>query len=264
MADGSDEGKELSPESTGQAFGEVIRDYTPDPNATWRNGRPDYFLVNRTFFDQRSLEHEVGSLEAVVSKLIKNWAVEAHHVADVHLWKTMDISKFQAALNGACPFLAQQMSDLGSCNLFLGQTREYNCRIHSFETAQKIFRTAFPMGFAWECLEVFSGPPTVVFKWRHFGKYTGVFTDKSGKKYKGNGKMLSIVGMCIAKVNAELLISGLDVYYNPEELTGLLTTMVDSNWRPVGDEEADGAAQGGGCRNLGGCRNNGHNSCEVM
>jgi hypothetical protein len=31
----------------------------------------------------------------------------------------------------------------------------------------------------------------VVFKWRHFGKYTGVFTDKSGKKYKGNGKMLS-------------------------------------------------------------------------
>ena len=31
----------------------------------------------------------------------------------------------------------------------------------------------------------------VVFKWRHFGKYTGVFTDKHGKKYKGNGKMLS-------------------------------------------------------------------------
>ena len=30
--------------------------------------------VNRTFFEHRSLEHEVGSLEAVVSKLIKNWA----------------------------------------------------------------------------------------------------------------------------------------------------------------------------------------------
>lgn len=69
-------------------------------------------------------------------------------------------------------------------------------------------------------IQVFSGPPTVawisalaviglmlaawlclcrkkqlqsevVFKWRHFGKYTGVFTDKHGKKYKGNGKMLS-------------------------------------------------------------------------
>ena len=25
------------------------------------------------FFENRSLEHEVGSLEAVVSKLIKNW-----------------------------------------------------------------------------------------------------------------------------------------------------------------------------------------------
>lgn len=31
----------------------------------------------------------------------------------------------------------------------------------------------------------------MVFKWRHFGKYTGVFTDRCGKKYKGNGKMLS-------------------------------------------------------------------------
>ena len=31
------------------------------------------FKVNRTYFDHRSLEHEVGSLEAVVSKLIKNW-----------------------------------------------------------------------------------------------------------------------------------------------------------------------------------------------
>ena len=31
----------------------------------------------------------------------------------------MDISKFQAALNGGCPVMAQQMSDLGSCNLHL-------------------------------------------------------------------------------------------------------------------------------------------------
>lgn len=46
-------------------------------------------------------------------------AVEAQHVSDVHLWKTMDISKFQAALNGGCPVMAQQMSDLGSCNLRL-------------------------------------------------------------------------------------------------------------------------------------------------
>lgn len=118
-------------------------------------------------------------------------AVEAHNVADVHLWKTMDINKFQAAvavlksswflvisfpsyegwsgitlifcwhglkpqkiecierhyrafvfetcrwcvvmlaqrnrgqaaLNGGCPVLAQQMSDLGSCNLSLSGTK---------------------------------------------------------------------------------------------------------------------------------------------
>ena len=31
----------------------------------------------------------------------------------------------------------------------------------------------------------------VVFKWRHFGKYTGVFTDRAGRRYKGNGQMVS-------------------------------------------------------------------------
>ena len=34
-------------------------------------------------------------------------------------------------------------------------------------------------------------PPKVVFKWRHFGKYSGVFTDKAGRRYKGNGQMVS-------------------------------------------------------------------------
>lgn len=39
----------------------------------WESHLPVMTKVNRTFFDHRSLEHEVGSLEAVVSKLIKNW-----------------------------------------------------------------------------------------------------------------------------------------------------------------------------------------------
>lgn len=249
----AEDGK-LSEESTGKFFGEVIRDYVPDPKASWRSGKPDYLIVNRTFFEYRSLEHEVGSLEAIVSKLIKNWAVEAHHIADVQHWKTMDISKFQGAINGGCPFMAQHMSDFGACNLFLGESRDYNCRVHSFESSQKVFRTAFPMGFAWECLEVFSGPPTVVFKWRHFGKYTGVFTDKAGRRYKGNGQMVSIVGMCIAKVNMELQITGMDVYYNPEELTQRLTTMVDTNWRALSEDPGDaGSTQGGGCSKNSSC-----------
>ena len=49
-----------------------------------------------------------------------------------------------------------------------------------------IFYIFFLTGSYWYEVEA-----EVVFKWRHFGKYTGVFIDKSGKKYKGNGKMLS-------------------------------------------------------------------------
>ena len=143
--------------------------------------------VNRTYFDHRSLEHEVGSLEAVISKLIKNWDswqilclkqsgnnfwfapleallmsmtpknecqgsrspsccwcafVEDHGrqqvsgtlrpvkgsrkrfqristVFRLQAWTNFEAlaTCCQASLNGACPFLAQQTSDLGSCNL---------------------------------------------------------------------------------------------------------------------------------------------------
>lgn len=42
-----------------------------------------FIEVNRTFFDHRSLEHEVGSMEAVVSKLIKNWDPWLHSIPSV-------------------------------------------------------------------------------------------------------------------------------------------------------------------------------------
>eukprot|EP00930_Biecheleria_cincta_P050328 TRINITY_DN3548_c0_g1_i3.p1 TRINITY_DN3548_c0_g1~~TRINITY_DN3548_c0_g1_i3.p1 ORF type:complete len:243 (-),score=61.70 TRINITY_DN3548_c0_g1_i3:283-972(-) len=207
----------LSDESKGLTYGELIRDYEPLPDTKWRFGKPNYTRVNKFYFENRVMKHKEGSLEAVVSNLVKNWEVESHHIANPHQWKTMDVSKFQAAVNGGCPCNAQLMADVGPYNMLIGETADYTGKV-SFEDSNKNFSSTFPEGFAWEVLEVYSGPPTVTFKWRHFGKMSGTFTDKTGKEHKGNGEMLNLIGMCIAKVNEELKIESLDIYYSPNDM----------------------------------------------
>eukprot|EP00931_Biecheleriopsis_adriatica_P001821 TRINITY_DN10228_c0_g5_i1.p1 TRINITY_DN10228_c0_g5~~TRINITY_DN10228_c0_g5_i1.p1 ORF type:complete len:232 (+),score=65.28 TRINITY_DN10228_c0_g5_i1:77-772(+) len=214
----------LSDESKGLSNGEMIRDYEPLPDVKWRFGKPNYARVNKFYFENRVMKHPEGSLESVVTKIVKNWEVESHHIADPHQWKTMDISKFQAAVNGGCPANAQLMADIGPYNLLIGETADYSSKANTFEASNKNFSSTFPEGFAWEVLEVFSGPPTVTFKWRHFGKMSGTYTDKSGKEHKGNGEMLNLIGLCIAKVNEELKIESLDIYYNPTDMIKPLVT----------------------------------------
>jgi len=218
----------LSDESRGLVapFEEIIRDYEPLPETVWRFGKPNYARVNKFYYENRSKRHPAGSLEAVVTKIVKNWEVESHHIADIHQWQTMDIKKFKAALNGGCPCSAQLMADIGPYNMLLGETQDYSSKANTFETSNQNFSSTFPDGFAWECLEVFSGPPTVTFKWRHFANYTGTFTDKTGKLHKGDGKPFDLIGLCIAKVNEELKIETLDVYYNPEDMIKPLLTNV--------------------------------------
>eukprot|EP00930_Biecheleria_cincta_P081708 TRINITY_DN709_c0_g1_i1.p1 TRINITY_DN709_c0_g1~~TRINITY_DN709_c0_g1_i1.p1 ORF type:complete len:230 (+),score=47.84 TRINITY_DN709_c0_g1_i1:110-799(+) len=207
----------LSDESKGMTYGELIRDYEPLPDTKWRFGKPNYARVNKFYFQNRTMKHKEGSLEAVVQNLVKNWEVESHHIANPHQWKTMDVSKFQAAVNGGCPCNAQLMADVGPYNMLIGETADYTGKV-SFEDSNKNFSSSLPEGFAFEVLEVYSGPPTVTFKWRHFGKMSGTFTDRNGKQHKGNGEMLNLIGMCIAKVNEELKIESLDIYYCPNDM----------------------------------------------
>ncbi|CAE7439577.1 unnamed protein product [Symbiodinium natans] len=244
----------LSEESTGVPYGELIRDYEPPEGSSWRFGRPDYASVNKLYFQHRTMAHQEGSLEALVQKLVKNWQVESLHISDVHKWKTMDTAKFKLAVNGGCPCNAQFLSDVGHYSLLVGETVDFSASSVSHDGSRKIFGDAFPEGFAWEILEVYSGPPNVLFKWRHFGKYSGTYVDKAGNKHKGSGEMLNVVGMCLAKVNERLAIETLDVYYNPEDMTRPLTsTLADASQRPLPVEEADPKVGVGGCKADGKC-----------
>jgi len=240
----------LSEESSGKPYGEIIRDYEALPGTKWRFGKPNYARVNKAYFEHREKIHPEGSLEAVVNKLVKNWEVESHHIADAKQWKTMDISKFKAALNGGSPVTAQIMADVGPYNMLIGETSQYSAASLSFDDSNRIFGSTFSEGFAWEVLEVMSGPPTVAFRWRHFGKFSGTYTDKKGNKYQGNGAMVNVVGMCIAKVNDQLIIESLDVYYNPDDLLKPLTTMVKTGEgeRAFATDEGDSRRiKGGPC-----------------
>jgi len=254
----------LSEESSGKPYGEVIRDYEALEGTQWRFGKPNYARVNKAYFQHRSKVHPEGSLESVVSKLVKNWEVESHHIADPKQWKTMDISKFTAALNGGPSANAQLMADIGPYNLLIGETPEYSSSALSFEDSNKIFGSTFTEGFAWECLEVLSGPPTVAFRWRHFGKFAGTYTDKKGNKYQGDGSMIDVIGMCIAKVNDQLLIESLDIYYNPEDLLKPLTTKVKKGEGEMAvgtaDEGDSNKIKGGACCTSGSAQPN----CAVM
>lgn len=214
----------LSDDSKGLTFGEQIRDYEPHPTSVWRFGKPNYANVNKTYFELRTRKHVEGSLEALVSKLIKNWQVECHHIADIHHWHTVDTTNFTAALNGGCPGSARIMADVGHQNFWLAETRNYSPEAQTFASSDSLFRSTFPDGFAWEVLEVYCGPPSLSFKWRHFGSFTGTYTDKDGKEHIGNGKPFDLIGMCIAKVNEELKIETIDVYYNPSDMIEPLMT----------------------------------------
>lgn len=211
----ADQSKDLPPTSTGEAFGEVIRDYEPVPGVKWRFGKPNYERVNKAYFNGRTKKHPEGSLEQIVTKVVKNWEVESHHIYDIRSWQTMDIGKFKMSLNGSAAINAQKMADVGPYNALIGETPGYSSKANTFESANETFSGVFPEGYAWEVLEVYSGPPNVSFRWRHFGKFSGEFVDTEGTIYEGNGQMIEVVGLCMAKVNKDLKIEELQIFYDP-------------------------------------------------
>lgn len=232
----SDESKGIVP------YKELIRDYEPKPGVAWRSGTtPSYTLVNKTYFQHRSKTHAEGSLEATMSKMMKNWQVESQHIADPQQWKTMDSCKFRAAVNGGGIASAQVMANAGKYNVLLGEQlpQLYSASRMTNEESSKLFGHTFTEGFAWECLEVISGPPNVAFKWRHFGKFSGCFTDKQGKSHHGRGEMLNLYGMVIAKINDQEVIEDLDVYYDPNDLLRSLTAFQES-MKALKTDEGDG------------------------
>ncbi|CAB4319666.1 unnamed protein product [Prunus armeniaca] len=100
-----------------------------------------------------------GSLEEEVQNLVKTWEMELFHKANLDDFKTLDPNK------------KERHNPVRNRQTWRG----YNPDKEASESSHKAFTTTFPRGFALEIFQVYSGPPEIVYKFRHWGLHGGAF-----------------------------------------------------------------------------------------
>ncbi|RSL79574.1 hypothetical protein CEP52_017505 [Fusarium oligoseptatum] len=206
----------------------TLPDYFLSPDAVlkddvaWRFGRkPDYTRTRKAWRDTKEMSHTAGSLQELVENLVKNWEIEASYKAKPEEWRTINHDKYQFRLNGGPPQLAKFMAEVGTYNALISPNKYYSPEHMDFSTSHKTFKRMMPT-FAWEVLEVYSGPPKVAFKWRHWGSFQNDYTAKNDRgervTLESNGKVIDIKGLSVAELDHEFRIIDLDIYFDPMEM----------------------------------------------
>ncbi|KAJ7295384.1 hypothetical protein O6H91_21G068800 [Diphasiastrum complanatum] len=227
-----DHHQDVQPAKEGTVFSDPYRSHMYDDlevDTEWRHGGPPgYEAVNALFEQGRTRVWPKGSLEEIVQNLVKSWEMELSHKMRASDFKTIDPQRFTLSANGGEKLTAQETLKVGSYNALLatalpGEHEDYKATQETFDSSHDVFRTTFPGGFAWEVLEVYSGPPTVAFKWRHWGQMEGAF-----KGHAPTRDVAVSIGTCVAKVDENLKIVELEVYYDPTQFLGHLTKLPKS------------------------------------
>ncbi|MBF6179775.1 Predicted ester cyclase [Nocardia otitidiscaviarum] len=182
----------------------------------WRAEAPDYHLSKEVMPKERTTDHAPGSLEAIVEELVKVFEMEVSHKKDPATWVSLVAEHYRGRVNGGPWQNAEEFARIGSYNILIGDNPYYPAG-EDFESSHHIFHTAFPGGFFWEVLEVLAGPPTVTFKWRHWGRYTGAY-----QGHEPTGELIEMTGITIAKVSEDLRILELEHFYDNNKLLGPL------------------------------------------
>lgn len=186
----------------------------------WRYGdAPDYTRTNAFLDKERKHNHANGSLEAIVQNLVRAFEMEASFKTNPTQWVSVVADKFRMTTNGGQAYTASDIVDQGTYNLFITETEHYNPKVEDFESSAHLFPNAFPAGFVWEVVEVFSGPPNVSFKWRHWGIFTGRYKD-----FEPTGKTIQVVGMSVARVSDDLKIESVEHYFDTNAFLEKLTS----------------------------------------
>ncbi|KAG1472773.1 hypothetical protein G6F56_001335 [Rhizopus delemar] len=206
-----------------------LPDFMTDPNAVlndtdhqWRYGRvPDYKKVNQAFDEEKTMSHAEGSLEWLVSNLVKNWEKEMSYKLNADEIRTIDRKKYKFSCNGLPAQTVDEMLKVGTYNALIGDTELYKASEMDFQESHKLFKRALRT-FSWEVLQVYSGPPVVAFKWRHWGTMTGNLSVKigDGKKLEApaSNEVVETFGVTVAKVNDKFEIEELETFYDPSDL----------------------------------------------
>lgn len=188
-------------------------------SSSWRYGeKPDYTKSEERLTQHSQYNHAEGSLAAIAQNLVRVFEMEASFKTNPGEWLSIVREKFLMQTNQGREYTADEIASVGTYNTFLEKTEHYDPKGEDFESSAYVFHTAFPEGFLWELIEVYSGPPAVTFKWRHWGTFDGSFKD-----YRGTGKEIEIVGMSVAHVNENLKIERLEHFFDTSKFIGALT-----------------------------------------
>ncbi|QIX01156.1 hypothetical protein AMS68_006673 [Peltaster fructicola] len=205
----------------------AVPDYLASPNAVfedkeaqWRYGHPQT-TPRLVLFGSRTMNHEAGSLPQLVENLVKNWEVEASFKPRLEDWRTIDHANYTFAINGGPPQTAEHMLKVGTYNAIVAPNEYYSPEHSDFATSHKTFKRMMPT-FAWEVLEVYSGPPRVAFRWRHWGEmrsdYVG-FNNKGEKiTAKAHGGKIDIEGVTVAEVDDKVRLRKVETWFDPMEM----------------------------------------------
>jgi hypothetical protein len=184
----------------------------------WRDGAPpDYHLSHQTMPSERTVHHPPGSLADTVERVVQVFEMELSHKKDPAQWVSMVTDRLRVSVNGGPAVGSAELAERGSYNILIGENPHYSASEETFESSHEVFHEAFPGGFFWEVLEVYSPPPTITFKWRHWGTFSG--------PYKGvapTGERIEMFGVTVAVVAADLRILEVHNYYDNTTFLGEL------------------------------------------
>ncbi|KAK0575771.1 hypothetical protein LWI29_006706 [Acer saccharum] len=193
-----------------------------EKDTKWGFGvRPNYDVVNKLFEEGRTKIWPPGSLEEKVQNLIKTWEMENFHKTRIEDFKSIVPEKFTFSLNGRKGLNMQELGKLGGGYNPLLQSSlpeelmSYNPAEYDANSSHKAFITTFPRGFALEILQVYKGPPLIVFKFRHWGYMEGPF-----RGHAPTGDLVEFFGIGIFEVNEEMKIVKVEFFYDRGELLG--------------------------------------------
>ncbi|KAJ0086943.1 hypothetical protein Patl1_08124 [Pistacia atlantica] len=188
-------------------------------NTKWQFGSPpNYEVVNKLLEDGRTKIWPPGSLEEKVQNLIKTWEMENFHKVNIEDFKTLDPKEYTFSVKESAKFgrykQAWRLQRIPA-NFFAGVKGATNPADESSISSHRALTTTFPRRFALEILQVYSGLPNIVYKFRRWGYMEGPF-----KGHAPTGELVEFYGTGIfegAKIDgsAEAVASSCPVFKSP-------------------------------------------------
>ena len=134
------------------------------------------------------------------------------------------------------------MLQVGTYNAIIAANEFYRPAPSNFASSHKTFKRMMPT-FAWEVLEVYSGPPQVSFRWRHWGEFKNDYVGfneyapillltiviqalthcralSKGEKVrvKAHGGPIDVQGVTVATVNEKVQLQKVETWFDPMEM----------------------------------------------